>query len=597
VTRSGSIHLITPFFKKHRWQIAAGILCLIVVDFLQLLIPRVIKWTVDGLTGYAIGSTGLLTYAGYIVIIAAFIGMFRYIWRRCLIGTSRIIEEGLRLRLFDHIQTLSSAYFDRTTSGDLMAHATNDIQHVRMAVGMGMVALTDSIVLGISAIAFMAYINITLTMYVLIPAPFIIVGTRLFSRRMHHSYRAVQGTFADMTEAVRERFAGIRIVKAYTAEQASSNEISSISREYVAENIKLVRVTGFFFPMMLFFSNLGMVIVLYLGGRLTIDQTITPGDFVAFISYIGLLTWPMMAMGWVTNLIQRGKASLERIDRILQTTPDVPDAPDGKPLSEIDGHIEFKNVSFNYPGTHRPALKNISLTLNAGSTLGVVGPPGSGKTTLLRLIPRLYDVGTGMVLLDGTDIRSIRLSDLRSQIAYVPQEPFLFSGTIEDNILAGGPVSGSDIVSAAEKAALRRTVEHFPNQWDTIVGEKGVILSGGQKQRVALARALIRTTPILILDDPISQVDVATGTAIMNAIQDMVGSRTIIIVSHRISAVRFADTIVVMDQGQIAAKGSHEELTAFDNFYTRTFRLQQLEEETCPQTVPLEPPKPAPVQG
>lgn len=592
-----SIHLITPFFKKHRWRIAAGILCLIIVDFLQLLIPRVIKWTVDGLTGYTIGSAGLLTYAGYIVVIAALMGMFRYIWRRCLIGTSRIIEEGLRLRLFDHIQTLSSAYFDRVTSGDLMAHATNDIQHVRMAVGMGMVALTDSIVLGISAIAFMAYIDITLTLFVLIPAPFIIFGTRLFSRRMHHSYRAVQGTFADMTEAVRERFAGIRIVKAYTAEQTSSNEISSISREYVAENIKLVRVTGFFFPMMLFFSNLGMVIVIYLGGRLTIELTITPGDFVAFISYVGLLTWPMMAMGWVTNLIQRGKASLERIDRILQTTPDIQDAPDSKPLPEIDGQIEFKKVSFKYPGTHRPALENISLTLNAGSTLGVVGPPGSGKTTLLRLMPRLYDVGTGMVLLDGTDIRSIRLFDLRSQIAYVPQEPFLFSGTIEDNILAGGPVSGSDIVAAAEKAALRRTVERFPNQWDTIVGEKGVILSGGQKQRVALARALIRTTPILILDDPISQVDVATGTAIMNAIQEMVGTRTIIIVSHRISAVRFADTIVVMDQGHIVAKGSHEELTAFDNFYTRTFRLQQIEEEACPQTVPLDTQKPVPVQG
>ena len=591
-----SIHLITPFFKKHRWRIAFGILCLIIVDVLQLLIPRVIKRAVDGLTGFSVGSADLLTYAGYIVVIAAFIGIFRYIWRRCLIGTSRIIEEGLRNRLFDHIQTLSSAYFDRVTSGDLMAHATNDINHVRMATGMGMVALTDGIVLGLSAIAFMAYINVTLTLFVLIPMPIIIFGTRLFSRRMHQAYQAVQGTFADMTEAVRERFAGIRIIKAYTGEQASGDKLSSISGDYVSENLKLVRVTGFFFPMMLFFSNLSMVIVLYLGGRLTIEMTITPGDFVAFISYIGLLTWPMMAMGWVTNLIQRGKASLDRIDRILQTPPDILDDPDSKPLPSVDGRIRFKNVSFTYPGNKQPALEDVSFSLDASRTLGIVGPPGSGKTTLLRLIPRLYDVDKGAILLDGRDIRRSRLSDLRSRIAYVPQEPFLFSGSIRDNILAGGPPSAESMVAAAEQAAFRRTVEDFPSQWDTIVGEKGVILSGGQKQRVALARALIRPAPILILDDPISQVDVATGTIIMNAIQAMVGTRTIIIVSHRISAVQFADTILVMDQGSITASGTHEELTAFDNFYRRTFRLQQIEAEACPETASLGPRKPVEIR-
>ena len=584
MAQKSSIHLITPYFREHRWRIAVGIVCLIIVDILQLLIPRVIKWAVDGLTGFSVERAELLTYAGYIVAIAILIGIFRYIWRRCLIGTSRIIEERLRNRLFDHIQTQSSAYFDRVSSGDLMAHATNDINHVRMATGMGMVALTDGIVLGLSAIAFMAYINVTLTLFVLIPMPFIIFGTRLFSRRMHQAYQAVQSTFADMTEAVRERFAGIRIIKAYTGEHASVDDISSISRDYVTENLKLVRVTGFFFPMMIFFSSLSMVIVLYLGGRLTINLTITPGDFVAFISYIGLLTWPMMAMGWVTNLIQRGKASLDRIQKILETPSDIQDASDSIPLPVVDGQIRLEDVSFTYPGSKRPALEHISLALNAGGTLGIVGPPGSGKTTLLRLIPRLYDVAAGRVLLDGNDVRHIRLSDLRSQIAYVPQEPFLFSGSVRDNILAGGPSSGEGMTAAAENAALRRTVEDFPNQWDTIVGEKGVILSGGQKQRVALARALIRPAPILILDDPISQVDVATGTTIMNAIQRMVGTRTIIIVSHRISAVRFADTILVMDQGRIKETGSHEELIAFDNFYNRTFRLQQIEEEACPET-------------
>lgn len=597
MARRASIHLITPFFKTHRWRIAIGIVCLIIVDVLQLLIPRVIKWAVDGLTGFSVEPADLLTFAGYIVVIALLIGVFRYIWRRCLIGTSRIIEEGLRNRLFEHIQTLSPTYFDRVTSGDLMAHATNDINHVRMATGMGMVALTDGIVLGLSAIAFMAYINVTLTLFVLIPMPFIIFGTRLFSRRMHHAYQSVQGTFADMTEAVRERFAGIRIIKAYTGEQASRDEISSISRKYISENLKLVRVTGFFFPMMLFFSSLSMVIVLYLGGRLTIDLDITPGDFVAFISYIGLLTWPMMAMGWVTNLIQRGKASLDRIDKILQTPSDIQDAPDSIPLPGADGQIRLEDVYFTYPGSKRPAIEDISFTLNAGGTLGIVGPPGSGKTTLLRLIPRLYDVATGRVLLDGNDVRRIRLSDLRSQIAYVPQEPFLFSGSVRDNLLAGGPSSGEGMMAAAENAALRRTVEDFPNQWDTIVGEKGVILSGGQKQRVALARALIQPAPILILDDPISQVDVATGATIMNAIQKKVGTRTIIIVSHRISAVRFADTILVMDQGRIKETGSHEELIAFDNFYNRTFRLQQIEEEACPEASVPETTRTVPVRG
>ncbi len=508
------------------------------------------------------------------------IGGLRYVWRRCLIGTSRVVEERLRNRLFSHLQDLSAAYFDRAKTGDLMAHATNDIQHVRMATGMGLVALTDGVVLGTAAVGFMAAINLKLTLFVMIPMPMIVFGTRLLSRKMHRLYQDTQATFADMTEVVRERMAGIRIVKAYTGETRSAEALRRISRTYISRNLALVRVTGFFFPMMMFFSNLSMVIVLFLGGRLTLTFAISPGDFVAFISYIGLLTWPMMAMGWVTNLIQRGKASLDRIDRIISTAPEIADARDARPLPTASGRIRIESVSFAYPGSGgRPALSGVEVDVPEGTTLGIVGPPGSGKSTLLRLIARRYDPDGGRILIDGVDLPGIRLSDLRRQIAVVPQEPFLFTGTLGDNILAGREDSEDALRRAAGEAALTSTVEDFPDGFDTLVGEKGITLSGGQKQRVALARALLRSAPVLLLDDPISQVDAETGVRIVDTLRKMAGRRTLIIVSHRLSALQFADRILVMEDGRITESGTHEQLAASGGFYARTFRLQRLEEE------------------
>jgi ATP-binding cassette, subfamily B, multidrug efflux pump len=574
-----SFYLIKPYLVANLRTLFFGIGCLITVDFLQLLIPRIIKRAVDDLTGYGIDTAGLLTYAGEIIGLALLIGVFRYIWRRCLIGTSRVVEEGLRNRLFSHVQTLSAAYFDRTRSGDIMAHATNDIQHVRMATGMGMVALTDGIVLGTAAVGFMAYINLRLTLFVLIPMPFIVFGTRFFSRKMHRIYGLVQARFGDMTEAVRERFAGVRIIKAFTGEAEALAGFRKISTGYIAGNLKLVRITGFFFPMMLFFSNLSLVIILFLGGRDTLTFTITPGDFVAFISYIGLITWPMMAMGWVTNLIQRGKASLDRIDLIMSTRPDVVDRPEPISMPAARGDIRFENVSFAYETGARNTLERIMLDLAPGQTAGIVGPPGSGKTSLLNLVPRLYDVTGGQILIDGNDIRDIRLADLRSRIGLVPQEPFLFSGTIRENLEAGRSVSETDLARAIDEAALTDTLAAFPDGLETVVGEKGVIMSGGQKQRIALARALIRRPPILLFDDPISQVDAQTGAAIIDSIRALSGKRTILIVSHRISAVRFSDQIVVMAAGRIAASGTHATLIDHDNFYSRTYRLQQIEDE------------------
>ncbi len=601
--------LILPYFQKNRLIIITGIACLILVDLLQLVIPRIMKWAIDDLTSSSISQTGLLQYALYILGIALALGGFRYAWRRCLIGTSREVEEGLRNRLFFHLQTLSATYFDHVKTGDLMAHATNDIQHIRMGVGMGMVALTDAVIMGAAAIGFMAYIHVQLTLYVLIPMPFIVLGTRFFSKKMHQRYQDVQAAFSDLTEAVRERFAGIRIVKAHHSEPVETLQVDAISREYIRQNIRLVKITSSLFPMMIFFSNISLAIILFLGGRNTIMARITAGDFVAFISYLGLLTWPMMAMGWVTNLIQRGKASLDRINRIMERLPDIADGTGGRPqmadgsgqtatdnaqlffepsaighrsspFRRLNGNLIFDQVGFSYQADLQPALDRIHFTLAPGKFLGIAGPPGSGKSTLLSLIPRLYDVTQGRITLNQADIRELPLLDLRSHMALMPQEPFLFAGTIRDNIAFGDPRYGdADIIQAAKNAALYDTIQAFPHGLDTVVGEKGVILSGGQKQRIALARCLIQSPALLILDDPISQVDTETGNIILKNLRTRAGGCTLIIVSHRLSALKPADLILVLDQGRIRESGTHSELMAFDDYYAKILRLQEIEEE------------------
>lgn len=575
-----SIELIKPYFIKNHLTIAAGLLCLIAVDFLQLIIPRIIKLAVDDLTLFKADTKKLAIYALYIIGIAFLMSVFRYSWRKYLIGTSRIVEEGLRNRLFIHIQTLSSPYFDKTKTGDIMAHATNDIMHIRMAIGMGMVALTDAIILGSAAIGFMLYINKTLTMFALIPMPFIIFGTRFFSRKMHRLYGAVQESFSELTEAVREQFAGIQVIKAYTREKEESLVVETKSKDYIKKNIRLVKITGFFFPMMLLFSNISMVIVLYLGGRQTIYSTITPGDFVAFINYLSLITWPMMAMGWVTNLVQRGRASLDRINKIMETPPEIFDKSEARTINDDAGEIIFENVSFSYGDDAHPALSDINIRIEKGKITGIAGHPGSGKTTLLSLIPRLYDVSCGRILIDGEDIRMLRLFDIRKTISFMPQEPFLFDGTIRDNITLGNKnIKESDLENIMEKALLLETVKSFSAGIDTMVGEKGIVLSGGQKQRIALARSLLSDSPALILDDPVSQVDVETGSAIINNIISMKGEKTIIIVSHRLSALCFADQIIVMDKGKIVESGNHDSLMKLGKYYADTFRMQEIEEE------------------
>ncbi len=582
--RSNSLYLIKPMIAANRTKIIIGLISLIIVDILQLIIPRIIKSAVDDLTLFRADPLDLWHYAATIIGLGLLIGGFRYVWRRNLLGTSRRVEESLRNRLFVHVQSLSPAYFDQTATGDLMAHATNDINQVRMATGMGMVALNDAVILGAAAVGFMIYIDLRLTLLVLIPAPLIVLGTRYFSRQMHRRYQKVQQAFSTLTEMVRERLSGIRIVKAYTWQNQAAQAVGSASQHYVRQNIALVRITGAFLPLMLLLTNLSMAIVLLVGGRMTILQTITPGEFVAFISYLGLLTWPMMAMGWVTNLIQRGRASLDRLQIILETEPLVSDPPDGREDLEAPYQLDLEGLRFHYAGRSArenvaPALDGITLSVAPGETVGLTGPPGSGKTTLLQLIPRLYDPVAGSIRINGNDLRTIRLAALRRLVTLVPQEPFLFAASIRTNITLGRQVPDERIERVVDQAALTETLALFPQGLETLVGEKGVVLSGGQKQRIVLARALLSESPFLLLDDPISQVDTATAETIIDAIRTLKGRRTLLLVSHRLSALRHCDRIVVIDQGRVSASGRHADLVRQPGYYADVWQRQAFQEE------------------
>jgi ATP-binding cassette, subfamily B, multidrug efflux pump len=554
-----------------------GLLALIIVDLLQLFIPRVVKWAVDALTLTGATRAQLFRYALYLVACGCCIGVFRYIWRRCLLGTARRVEEGLRNRLFNHLQSLSADYFDKTPTGDLMAHATNDINQVRMASGMGMVAINDAVFLGSAAIGFMLYIHVELTLLVLIPMIFLAFGSRLLSRQMHRRYGEVQAAFSTLTETVREQFAGIRMIKAHAIEAVALAEVSAVSRDYIDKNIDLTKITGAFFPMILVLTNMSLVLVLYFGGRRTIMGDITPGDFVAFISYLGLLTWPMMALGWVTNLIQRGRASLDRLGRIFDTPATIIEAV--RPVNPPPSHniIQFKTVSFAYGPDAPNILADIDIEVPEGGMLGIVGPPGGGKTTLLRLLPRLYDVSAGEILLGGADLRQWPLADLRRRLAFAPQEPFLFAGTIRDNVTLGdASISEAALAKVARRAALVRMLAHMPDGWNTVVGERGVILSGGQKQRIGLARAFLQDAPVLLLDDPISQVDGETADEISAGLKAITGSKTLLVVSHRLSAVQFADHVITLQDGAVVEAGSPAELAESGGYYARTLQLQTL---------------------
>jgi ATP-binding cassette subfamily B multidrug efflux pump len=425
---------LKEYFVQNVWRIAFGLFCLLCVDFLQLLIPLVIKRAIDALTFKTATSGILLKYGTAILLIATIMALLRYVWRHLLFGHSRRVEEGLRNKLYKHLQSLSLSFYHRTKTGDLMARATNDINAIRMATGMGMVALTDGFVLGAAAIGFMISISPYLTLIALIPTPIIVYLTWILTRRMSIGYESVQKTFSDLTERVREAFAGIRVVKAYCREPWEKEKVEKEGKTYISENMKLAKTIALFFPMMAIFTNLGLAIIIWMGGRLTILGQITTGDFVAFIGYLNLLTWPMMAMGWVTNLIQRGAASMRRINRVLDEVPEVREPSTPLRVSKIRGRIEFKRFSLQYPGKETYAAREIDLIIEPGQTVSLVGRVGSGKTTLLHAIPRLFRIARGTLFIDGMDVVDIPLKRLRESIGFVTQESIIFSDTIRNSL-------------------------------------------------------------------------------------------------------------------------------------------------------------------
>ena len=567
--------LLKPYLIERRFHITAGLLSLLIVDLIQLFIPRIIKWAVDDITLHTTTHGVLFKYGFYIAGSALVIGIFRFCWRYLIMGTARRIEEGIRGQLFDHIQTLPTRFFDTTSSGDIMAHATNDMTNIRMALGMGIVGLTDTIVLGSVAIFFMAYINLELTLLALLPMPFIAVFTKILSKRLFLAYREVQESFSNLMESTRERFAGIRIIKAFNREAAETAGVTRESRAYITSSMKLVKFRGLIFPLVIFLTNVSLAIILGAGGRRVILSDISTGDFVAFISYLNLLTWPVMAVGWVTNMIQRGKASIDRVNVILDVPGEREREGERFTPSEIQGGIVLDNVSFSFD---KKVLDQVNLIVKPGTITGIAGPPGSGKTTLATLIPRLYDPDEGTLLIDGMDISRISLNILRRSISFMPQEPFLFSGTIKANLMFGDPhADGDKIAKALDMAGLTRTIAGFPQGLDTLIGEKGVMLSGGQKQRIALARAFLKEAPILILDDPVSQVDMGTASGITQAIEAMAGEKTIIIISHRFSIFKNAHHVAVLDQGRVVEQGTHQELIDHGGYYARSWQMQETE--------------------
>jgi len=575
-----SFPLIREFLLKYKWRYIIGLTSLLVVNVMQLLQPQVIRRFVDALPTGRLSGQAIWVYSLIIVGLAVVIAVGRYMWRIYVMGTSRLLEYTLRNKLYAHLQTLSPRYFIETKTGDLMAHATNDINAVRMAMGPGVVMLTDAVFMTVTILIIMLRTtDIRLTALALLPLPFLALTARYFGRLIHRRFRKVQEAFSDLTDVVTENLAGIRVIKAFAREDAAIARFERINQYNVDMNMHLVRIWGLFHPLIQFLSALSVLVVVGYGGTLVILGSISLGDFIAFNMYLGMLTWPMMAVGWVINNLQRGQASVARLKVIFDQRPEIVDEPDAVELRPMEGRIEIKNLTFTYPGSDRPVLQDVNVTVEPGQTLAIVGRTGSGKTTLANLLLRVFDPPMGTIFIDGHDIRRITLESLRTQIGYAPQDNFLFSTTIAENIGFGGNFTREEIEEAAKKAQLHNDVMGFPHGYETMVGERGVTLSGGQKQRTGIARALVKNPRIMIFDDSLSAVDTQTEDAILRELKRMMKGRTTILIAHRISTVKDADHIIVLDDGRIVEQGTHEELVALGGLYADTYERQLLEEE------------------
>lgn len=569
---------IFPYLSKYKFRYIAGILFLMLVDAAQVLIPRFVKQAIDIIALGTFSIQEIWKPVLSMLAVALVISIGRFLWRLFIIGASRQIETEMRDALFSHLLDMSASFYQKNKTGDLMARATNDMNAVRQALGMGFVAFVDGVFMSSMILIAMISDNPAVALYTIIPLPLITVLIFFFGRLVGGQFKKVQEVYSKLSDIAQETLAGMRVVKAFVKEKHFSDQFSSENDHYRDAVMDLVKTFGFFFPLISFLSGISTVILLSVGGSAVIKNRMSPGGIIAMISYLEMLVWPLMGAGFTVNIIQRGAASLKRLNEIMNEKPEIASASNTVAQPEGTG-IEIRNLNFSYPGSSRKALSGISVRLEDGRTLGILGRVGSGKSTLLKTLPRLVDTEKGSVFIGGIDICEFELKSLRSMFGYVPQESFLFSDSVRANICYGKPdISEERFHELARIASLERDVKLFPAGWDTVVGEKGLTLSGGQKQRIAIARALALDPPILIMDDALSAVDAETEEKILaNLLVERQG-KTNIIVSHRVSTLRNADLILVLDGGHVVQLGTHEALMAeTEGFYAEIARLQELE--------------------
>jgi len=568
---------ILPYLKKSYAQIGGGIAMLILVDVVQLAMPKVMQFAIDSIQNRTIDERGLVWVGLLICALAIAVMVLRFFWRILIIGNSHRIEKSLRQDFYNHLLKLSQNYFNHSKTGDLMAYATNDLNAVRMLFGMGLIAAMDIVFMTIASFSFMISIDFRLTLLAIIPMPILSITIAYFGKKMHKRFALVQASFASMSGKIQESISGIRIVKAFNQEQAELKKVDEVSLDFVNQNISMAKIAGFFHPFQGFVIACSMIITLYFGGRSAIRGDITIGGFIAFFQYLGMLVWPMIAIGWIVDMYQRGTASLNRLNEIFAIKPEIDDSQANPEITGLSGKITVKDLRFRYADDLPIIFKDISLNVEAGETLAIVGPTGCGKTSLIELLVRIYNPPPKSIYIDDHELYRIPLEVLRRDLVLVPQDIFLFSDTIANNIRLGNPIASlEEVYEAARIASVYEEIMDFDHQFETMVGERGITLSGGQKQRVAISRALLTDPQVLILDDALSAVDTKTERQILERLIEARRGKTTIIIAHRISSIQHSDKIIVLTDAVIKERGNHSSLLRAGGIYHDLFEKQRI---------------------